>query len=294
MDLSPDTLQVIVRRALAEDLGEAGDLTAAASVPAGMQGEATIFARQTGVLAGVEVARECFRALDESVRFGDADLVDGAPLTPDLSIMTVRGPAAALLSAERTALNFFQRMTGIATRTADFVAAVQGFQVEILDTRKTTPLLRELEKYAVAVGGGTNHRIGLYDQILLKENHFSLSGKPYQEVVEAAVAQATAPVIAEAQTLEEGLAAVAGGALIVLLDNFVPGADLRAATDRLRQAAADLGRSVQIEASGGVTLESVRAFAECGVDRISVGSLTHSVEATDMSMLTQQLPTTTN
>ncbi|MEE2886017.1 MAG: carboxylating nicotinate-nucleotide diphosphorylase [Planctomycetota bacterium] len=290
MNLCPEALEVNVRRALEEDLGDVGDLTVAASLPSGSSGEAVILTRQAGVLAGVPIARACFQALDADVVFGEGDLSDGAELMPDGVIMTVRGSAAALLSAERTALNFLQRMSGIATCTASFVAAVEGCDVKILDTRKTTPLLREFEKYAVLVGGGTNHRIGLFDQILLKENHFSLSGQPYQQVVEAAVALATAPVVAEAQTLEEGLAAVAGGASIVLLDNFQPGPDLRATADSLRRAAAERGRAVEIEASGGVTLASVRAFAECGVDRISVGVLTHSVDALDMSMATTALP----
>ncbi len=279
----------IVQRALEEDLGRVGDLTVAASVPPGTQGEAVLLARQEGVLAGVEVARACFRALDAEVSFGADDLADGAALLPDAVMMTVRGSAAALLSAERTALNFLQRMSGIASRTARYVAAVEGCAVQVLDTRKTTPLLRDLEKYAVRVGGGCNHRVGLFDQILLKENHFALSGRPYQEVVERAVAGATAPVVAEAQTIGEGLAAVAGGAAIVLLDNFRPGAELSAAAAELRRVAAEQCRTVEIEASGGVTLASVRAFAECGVDRISVGALTHSVEALDMSMLTKAL-----
>ena len=289
MNLSPEALETDVCRALEEDLGSLGDITVAASLPSGARGEAVILARQVGVLAGRDVARACFRALDPTVEFGEADLPDGAAVAPDARIMTVRGEAAALLSAERTALNFLQRMSGIATRTARFVAAVDGCEVEILDTRKTTPLLRVFEKYAVSVGGGVNHRVGLFDQILLKENHFSLSGRPYQDVVESAVTVAMAPVVAEAQTVEEGLAAVAGGASIVLLDNFQPGPELQAAVGELRSAAAQAGRDLLVEASGGVTLATVRAFAECGVDRISVGALTHSVEALDMSMLTKAL-----
>ena len=289
MNLSPEALETDVCRALEEDLGSLGDITVAASLPSGARGEAVILARQVGVLAGRDVARPCFRALDPTVEFGEADLPDGAAVAPDARIMTVRGEAAALLSAERTALNFLQRMSGIATRTARFVAAVDGCEVEILDTRKTTPLLRVFEKYAVSVGGGVNHRVGLFDQILLKENHFSLSGRPYQDVVESAVTVAMAPVVAEAQTVEEGLAAVAGGASIVLLDNFQPGPELQAAVGELRSAAAQAGRDLLVEASGGVTLATVRAFAECGVDRISVGALTHSVEALDMSMLTKAL-----
>lgn len=287
MALDPGIVDACARQALAEDLGEPGDITARCSVPAAAPGVAEILARRSGVLAGRPVAEACFRALDPGVEFGPG-VAEGEGFAADDVLMTVRGSARALLSAERTALNFLQRLSGVASRTAEYVAVVADLGVAVLDTRKTTPLLRHLEKHAVAVGGGTNHRIGLYDQILLKENHFALADEPYEAVVRRAVAGATAPVVAEAQTVEEGLAAVAGGAEIVLLDNFEPGAALRSTVDRLRAAAAASGRSVQMEASGGVTLSNLRAFAESGVDRISVGALTHSVEALDMSMLTRR------
>lgn len=283
--------------ALAEDLGDAGDITAQTALAAGRPGTARILARAPGVLAGMEIAKECFRQLDDRVEFGPpigatpgAEAADGTRLAVDEVLLTVAGDARALLAAERTALNYLQRLSGVATRVAAFVAAVEGLPARILDTRKTTPGLRGFEKYAVLVGGGANHRIGLFDQVLLKENHFAMSDRSYEEVVRAAVGIVDAPVIAEAQTLEEGLAAVAGGAGVVLLDNFRPGASLREAVSEIRAAASRIGTSVEIEASGGVTLDTVRSFAECGVDRISVGALTHSVPALDLSMLSTTTP----
>jgi nicotinate-nucleotide pyrophosphorylase (carboxylating) len=287
MLLPEDSLRDIVQRALAEDLGTSGDLTARLSLPSGARGEVEIVARQAGVLAGVDVARECFQSTDPEVEFGGDDLPDGAALAPGTVVATMRGDAAALLGAERTALNFLQRLSGVATRTREFVDAVAGLPVRIMDTRKTTPNLRFLEKDAVRVGGGTNHRIGLFDQVLLKENHFAMSGRPYEDVVRAAVAAVDSPVIAEAQTTEEALAAVAGGAGVVLLDNFAPGPELVSTVESIRARASQKVCAVEIEASGGVTLANVRAFAECGVDRISVGALTHSVMSLDLSLLSK-------
>ena len=179
-------------------------------------------------------------------------------------------------------------MSGIATSTRRYVDAIAGTGVAVLDTRKTTPGLRRLEKEAVRIGGGVNHRIGLFDQILLKENHFALADKPYREVVEDAVVAARqlgTPVVAEATDLLEAVAAVEGGADVILLDNFPVPDELTEGVEVVRAAASDRGRRVEIEASGGITLESIRAVAECGVDRISVGALTHSVAALDISML---------
>ncbi|MCB9870418.1 MAG: carboxylating nicotinate-nucleotide diphosphorylase [Planctomycetes bacterium] len=285
-----DPLLELVRSALAEDLGVQGDVTTRVSVPAGARGRAVIRAKQAGVLSGVEVARCCFRHTDSAVEFGRDDLREGASLEVGSVVATLHGNAAALLAAERTALNFLQRMSGIATRTAEFVAAVSGTGARILDTRKTTPTLRVLERAAVRAGGGCNHRFGLFDAVLLKENHFAFAGRDYRTVVADAVAGFGGPVIAEAETVEQGLLAVEGGAAVVLLDNFEPGEALRAAAAALRRRAGELGRRVEIEASGGVRLENVRQFAECGVDRISVGALTHSVEALDLSMRTEALP----
>jgi nicotinate-nucleotide pyrophosphorylase (carboxylating) len=193
-----------------------------------------------------------------------------------------------VLVAERTALNFVQRLSGIATLTRSFVGAVAGTGAVILDTRKTTPGLRLLEKAAVVAGGGQNHRIGLYDQVLLKENHFGFA-RPlgYEDVVRRCVGQQGAPVVAEARTIAEAEAAVRGGAGVVLLDNFAPGEPLRQAVAAVQKAAAAMKRTVLTEASGGVDLPRVRAFAECGVDRISIGALTHSARAVDLSLLVE-------
>ena len=286
MTLPVELVRTCAREALAEDLGDGVDLTSRVSVPEGLPATGVILAREDGVLAGLELAKQCFAILDSSGTF-TAECEDGAVLRAGDVIARVSGDARAILAAERTALNFLQHLSGVATLTRRFVAAVDGLAVSILDTRKTTPLLRVFEKRAVRVGGGDNHRAGLFDQILLKENHFSLAGRPYQQVVEAAVATAKATVVAEAQTLEEGLAAVVGGAGVVLLDNFAPGDDLSRVVASIRERADQLGRVVQIEVSGRVTLSTVRSFAECGVDRISVGALTHSAGALDISMTTE-------
>ena len=196
MTVSQDYVRDCVARALAEDLAEAGDITAGVSIPAGAAGEAVILAREPGVLAGLAVAAECFRQLGAEF---SAQVTEGGALTTGTVLAEIRGDAAAIVAAERTALNFLQRLSGIATRTRRYVDAVEGLPARILDTRKTTPMLRALEKHAVAVGGGENHRFGLFDQVLLKENHFAMAGRPYVEVVRAAVAASTAPVIAEAR-----------------------------------------------------------------------------------------------
>lgn len=287
MVLDGALIRDVVRRALQEDLGDAGDLTTRICVPEGRRARARITAREPGVLAGVPVAEECFRALDADVAIewlhGDGDSIE-----PEDVLVVVHGVAAALTAAERTALNFLQRLSGIATRTRAYVQAVEGLGARVFDTRKTTPGLRALEKYAVRVAGGHNHRFGLFDQVLIKENHFALAfPTPYEEVVRRAVEESTAPVVAEARDLDEALAAIRGGASVVMLDNLSPGPDLRRAVDAVRDEARRLGNSVEIESSGGVTLESVRSYAECGVDRISVGALTHSVVALDLSMLVE-------
>jgi len=286
------SLRDSVRRALAEDLDGAdlsldADVTSRLSVPAGAAGRARIVAKSSGVLAGSACAVEAFRALDPAsdVR---PELRDGQKFRRGDLILQVRGRMRALLAAERTALNFVQRLSGIATTTRAFVEAVEGTRAKVLDTRKTTPGLRLLEKQAVVAGGGHNHRFGLHDQVLLKENHFGCARPAgYEEVVRRCVREQDRPVIAEARNTEEATAAVRGGATVVLLDNFTPGEPLRAAVAAVRATAAALGRSVEVEASGGVDLASVRSFAECGVDRISIGALTHSAPAIDLSMLVE-------
>lgn len=275
----------LVRVALEEDLGASGDLTTRCSVPAGRRGEGRIVAKANGVLAGTQVALAVFRALDPDIVI-EALCADGDEVGVGDVVLRTRGRVETLLGGERTALNFLQRLSGIATLTRQFVDAVAGTAARILDTRKTTPGLRALEKQAVRAGGGENHRFGLFDQVLLKENHFaSAAPLTYEQVVRRCVAAVDRPVIAEARTLEEATAAVRGGACVVMLDNFTVGPELRDAVEAVRATAAGLGVAVQLEVSGGVELSTVHALAACGVDRISVGRLTHSAPALDLSML---------
>ena len=277
-------LKALVDRALAEDLAKVGDVTSAVAVPAGRMAVAQLISRASGIVAGVDFAIEVFRATDPGVVV-EARVEDGTRVEAGAEVLKLRGEARGLLAGERTALNLLQRLSGIATRTRQFVDAVEGTGARILDTRKTTPGLRELEKAAVRIGGGENHRIGLFDQILLKENHFALADRPYAEVVAAAVESGHGAVIAEATDLDEAVAAVEGGAAVVLLDNFTIPDGLREGVAIVRSTAQRLDRKVEVEASGGIQFETVRATAECGVDRISIGSLTHSVVALDLSLL---------
>ena len=277
--LTADELRDVVRRALAEDVGD-GDVTTLATVPAAASAQAMMIAREPLVLAGLALAEEAFRQLApgvETQRF----LQDGERAGQGARLLRVRGPAQALLTAERVALNFVQRLSGIATLTAQFVEAVRGTRARILDTRKTTPGLRRLEKYAVACGGGANHRFGLFDRVLIKDNHLAALRDAPPNAIAAAVERARArfpqlKVEVEADTLEQVRQAVAARADIILLDNMTP-AQLRAAVTLVNGAA-------QTEASGGVTLATVRALAETGVDFISVGALTHSARAVDIAL----------
>ena len=269
-------LQAIVRLALAEDVGS-GDATTLAVVPAGARARAVIRARQDGILSGIDAAREVFRRVDPRCLFEPA-LPDGAPLAPGAEVVRVRGAARSLLTAERTALNFLQRLSGVATLTARFVAAVRGTGVRILDTRKTAPGLRLLEKAAVRHGGGVNHRTGLYDAVLIKENHAAAAGGLLPALERARALTPRLPIVVEAHSLEDARALVGAGADRVLLDNLAP------ATIALAVAILRAGPPVEIEVSGGITLENVRSHALPGVDFISVGALTHSAPACDLSL----------
>ena len=287
MVLDRTAVQDVVRRALAEDLGVSGDLTTQLCVPSGKRGTARILARQPGVVAGLSIAECCFFVLDPDAEI-KAVKSDGDSLKTGDLVLEVSGTASALCGGERTCLNLLQRLSGIATLTRTYVSAVAGTGARILDTRKTTPGLRVLEKYAVVVGGGCNHRFGLFDQVLIKENHFALAKPtPIEEVVRRAVAGTASPVVAEARDVTEARAIVRGGAAVVLLDNFEPDHNLREAVVAVRAEAERIHRSVDVEASGGVSLRNVRRFAECGVDRISIGALTHSSPALDLSMLVE-------
>lgn len=263
-----------VTRALQEDVGT-GDLTARL-VPEGRTAHARLMTRQTGILCGVEWFRRTFEELDPDVEIFWHH-ADGEGIVADSSVCEIEGDARALLTAERTAMNFVQLLSGVATKARRYVRAVEGTRARIYDTRKTLPGLRIAQKYAVRAGGAQNHRIGLYDGILLKENHLLAAGG-VRPAVQAALREAPegAMVQVEVETLEQLAEALSAGARLVLLDNF----DLT----KMREAVAIAGDRAELEASGGINLKTVRAFAETGVHRISVGSLTKDVEALDLSM----------
>jgi nicotinate-nucleotide pyrophosphorylase (carboxylating) len=264
----------LIARALAEDVGP-GDVTTEAVVPPEARARAQIVQKAPGVIAGLAVARAVFEAVDPALAW-TAHAREGERREGGV-VAEIQGPARGILTAERVALNFLQRLSGVATLTARFVEAVEGTGAAILDTRKTTPGMRELEKAAVAAGGGRNHRKGLYDAVLIKENHAALAGG-LGDAVSRVLASAPhgTPVEVECASLDEVDEALAAGATHLLLDNMSP-AELRDAVARVR------GRA-KLEASGGVTLETVREIAETGVDYISVGALTHSAPALDLSL----------
>ncbi len=270
--LDPAVYRDIVRRALEEDLGT-GDVTSIATIDAGRHAAGVFLVKGGCVLAGLDVAIEAFRQLDPSV---DVRLQahDGDWCEPDTEAAVMAGSARALLAGERTALNFLQRLSGIATRTREFVAAAGG-RLVILDTRKTTPTLRALEKYAVRVGGGRNHRFGLFDAVLIKDNHVRMAGGVADAVRRARARRPDLPVEVEAQTLAEVAAALDAGADTILLDNM--------GTDDIRAAVACTNRRARVEISGGVTLARIPELAQTGADCVSVGALTHSAPAVDIS-----------
>lgn len=307
-DLNFDAPEILafLRAALDEDLGAAqgdaaGDLTANCLVPAQATVRSRIIAKQPLVLAGLPVAERVFRALDPGVRVA-AKFPEGAEVPKGSALAEIEGNARAILTGERTALNFLAHLSGIATFTRRFVEAIAGTKAQIRDTRKTTPLLRALEKYAVRVGGGTNHRFGLWDAMLVKENHIALAGG-VTEAVRRALQQSAAacglppemtayesfrppdqqqalPVEVEVRHEAELREALDAGADSLLLDNLPP---VEAA--RLVQIAKEKNPACQIEVSGGVKLSNVRAYAEAGVDFIAIGGLTHSAPAADLSLL---------
>jgi nicotinate-nucleotide pyrophosphorylase (carboxylating) len=273
----------LVELALNEDLGAVGDVTSEALLAREQRGQAVLLARQPGVLAGMAAAIEVFNRFDVQLP-AEARREDGTLVQPGDRLALVQGRMVAILTAERTALNFLQRLSGIATLTHRYVDAVAGLPCQIFDTRKTTPGWRLLEKYAVRCGGGHNHRLGLYDGILVKDNHlaaFAAHTDPVAEAVQILRRKhgAALPLAIEVDTLAQLEAALKVKPDLVLLDNM----DL----DQLREAVRrrnEKARGVLLEASGGVTLETVRAIAETGVDRISVGALTHSAPALDISL----------
>jgi nicotinate-nucleotide pyrophosphorylase (carboxylating) len=267
----------LVARALLEDLGS-GDVTAEAVVPEDASGRAEISQKEGGVVFGLEVAAEVFRQAGAGELVAVAAEGEWRDEVPEIVART-EGPARALLAAERTALNLLCHLSGVATLTARFVREVAGTGARILDTRKTTPGLRVLEKAAVAAGGGSNHRMGLYDAILIKENHAAIAGGVGEAVRRAREARPEVPVEVECRDLDEIRQAVEAGADRLLLDNMTP-AQLQEAVSAVRRD----GDAPELEASGGVRLENVAEIAASGVDYVSVGALTHSAPALDLSM----------
>ena len=279
MATSAPTLSDTVVSALAEDLGS-GDVTTAATVPDEARAHALITQKAPGVVFGLDAAEETFRALDPAVSI--TRLVDEGQWRERGPVVELDGRAAALLSAERTALNFLQRLSGVATMAARCVAEIEGTGAQILDTRKTTPGLRALEKQAVAAGGATNHRAGLYDAILIKENHATIAGGVGKAVRLAREHAPGLPLEVECRSLEEVDEALDAGATMILLDNMD--------VDQLREAVARVADRAKLEASGGVTLATLRAVASTGVDFVSIGALTHSAPALDLSLILTPLP----
>ncbi len=293
--MSANKLQIeeIINCALAEDLGK-GDVTTEALIPGNQRGTGFIVAKREGVLAGIEVAKQVFHRVDPGLKV-EVLLEDGARVKPGSKVAGVSGSIASILKAERIALNFLQRLSGIASETNRYVERVEGLPVRIMDTRKTTPGLRSLEKYAVRIGGGENHRMNLGDGILIKDNHLAAlrnQGLNIKQIV--AKVRGNAPsslrgakrrsnlqagqveVEVEAATVPEALEAVKAGANIVMLDNMN--------LEDMRKAVKAIHGRALIEASGGITLGNVRAVAETGVDFISIGALTHSAKALDISL----------
>lgn len=265
-----------VRAALAEDLGDAGDITTLATIPAGAQARAVIAARKPGIIAGTALAEAAFTLVDPAVT---AEILtdDGGAVDPGTEIIRLSGPARAILTAERVALNYLGHLSGIATATGDLVRAVEGTGVLIVCTRKTTPGLRALEKHAVKCGGGQNHRFGLYDAVMIKDNHIAAAGS-IAEALQAAKA-ATGHMVKieiEVDTLSQLGEVLAEGADVILLDNM--------STDELREAVAMTAGRAILEASGNVTIDTVRAIAETGIDVISSGWITHSAPTLDLGL----------
>jgi len=296
IDLEPIATQW-VKFALAEDIG-GGDITTSAVVPAGMRAKAAVFAREGGVLAGLQVAMIVFRELDPKIEFV-AHMKDGENLAAGKRIFTIKGRARAILAGERVALNYLQRFSGVASLTDRFVRRVRGTGAKITDTRKTTPLMRMLEKYAVWAGGGVNHRFGLYDMFLVKDNHIKAAGSISAAVDRIRSTKIDIPVEVEARTYEEVKEACECRVDRILLDNMslaqigksVEIVENHWRGTRFKTVGGGKTRRPEIEVSGGVNLDNVKEIATTGVDYISVGALTHSFKSIDMSLLLEEVET---
>lgn len=269
----------LIELAIREDIGD-GDHSSLACIPPDERGRMKLLVKQEGVLAGVEVAEMVLRRLDPDVAF-DKRIEDGAHVRPGDVAFYVEGRVVSLLQAERILLNIMQRMSGVATQTAVYVARLEGLHTKVLDTRKTTPGMRVLDKMAVKIGGGENHRMGLFDMILLKDNHIDFAGgiRPAIEGVRRYLAAKgkTIPIECEVRTLEDiDEVFAAGGVDRIMFDNFTP--------EMTRRAVEKVAGRCETESSGGITLDTMRDYAECGVDFISVGALTHQIKSLDMSL----------
>ena len=277
--LPEEEINGIITRALAEDLCP-DDITSEILIPPNLEGKATVLIKESGIVAGIDIARKVFLKIDPSLQF-NALIEDGTGVKPGDMIAAICGKVISILKAERVALNFLQRLSGIASQTAKYVAEISDLKVDIADTRKTTPGLRLLEKYAVRMGGGKNHRLNLSDGILIKDNHLAALralGMNLKDII--ARAKQNVPqglkVEVEVTTTEEAMTAAEAGADIIMLDNMKP--------DEMKRVVNLLPGQVRIEASGGITLANVRQAAKAGVDFISIGALTHSPKALDISL----------
>ncbi|MBK9599233.1 MAG: carboxylating nicotinate-nucleotide diphosphorylase [Flavobacteriales bacterium] len=275
----PPGTEELIDRAFAEDVGD-GDHTSLATIPGDARGAAHLLVKANGVIAGIELAKAICDRTDEGLHLRPM-LMDGARVVPGDVAFTVNGNSRSILLVERVLLNFMQRMSGIATLTRAFVDAVEGTKCSVLDTRKTTPGLRAIEKWAVLIGGGTNHRQGLYDMMMIKDNHADFAGGISQAITRATAYQRehgmSIPIEVETRDLiEVGQVLSVGGVQRIMLDNVDTGT--------LREAVEMIGGRFETEASGGITLDTARSYAECGVDFISVGALTHSAVGLDMSL----------
>jgi nicotinate-nucleotide pyrophosphorylase (carboxylating) len=280
VNLDLEKIRPMVRKALDEDIGT-GDVTTESIVPSDVRAEAEILAKEPGLLAGIPVVVHIFQLLDADMR-SEIRMQDGQQVNTGDVIMLLSGSARAILSGERVALNFLQRLSGIATATARFVRAVAGCDVRILDTRKTTPNLRYLEKYAVALGGGQNHRMGLFDMVLIKDNHIQAAGGIEAAVKKVRDRSLGLPVEVETATLEQVMQAVRARVDRIMLDNMGLD-DIKKAVAWIHEQSGPDGRP-RIEVSGNITLENIRQVALTGVDDISAGSITHSSTALDVSL----------
>lgn len=272
-------IKAFIDRAIEEDVGD-GDHSSLSCIPADARRKARLLVKEEGVLAGVEIAREVFDSVDPELKM-EVFINDGSKVKVGEVAFTVEGPAQSILKAERLALNLMQRMSGIATRTAKVVEKLEGTSARVLDTRKTTPNLRYFEKLAVRIGGGVNHRFGLYDMIMLKDNHIDYAGGIPEAMAKVRAYKAEKgidiPVEVETRDMEEvKLVLEQEGVDRILLDNFTPA--------QIREAVDFIDGRLETEASGGITLDTVRAYGEAGVDYISMGALTHSVKSLDLSL----------